>query len=501
MSLARLFGIVGCERLHGETSVNKMPAAMGHRAEAEEEAAKKDATHLAPATKTRDPNATSLIESPAAFTRQRPGGVFVVLTGADRGEQVVLDDSQRQITIGSAPGADLVLSDRTVSRRHCTVGLEDGQVVVRDLDSTNGSFTHGSRFKEIVIGHGAEVTLGKTVLKFVPREETLEPEECSEGSFGELIGHDPKMRRLFGLLRDIAQSDTTVLIEGETGTGKELIAEEIHRHSRRANGPFVVFDCGAVPRELIESTLFGHVKGAFTGAIADRRGAFAEAHGGTIFLDEIGELALDLQPALLRALDKRAVRRVGANAYEQVDVRVVAATNRDLREEVARRNFREDLFYRLAVIRVHLPALRERGRDIDVLADHFVRQFSPSRKLAIPPNEMQRLRSYGWPGNVRELRNVIERACVLSKGDSLLIEDALGDQLQHAAPVGFRTSLPFKEAKGQLVEQFEREYIIDLMKRHRMNLSAAAREAQIDRKHLRELLRKYGLDTRADYQD
>ena len=218
-------------------------------------------------------------------------------------------------------------------------------------------------------------------------------------------------------------------------------------------------------------------------------------------MDEIGELALDLQPALLRALDKRAVRRVGANAYEQVDVRVVAATNRDLREEVARRNFREDLFYRLAVIRVHLPALRERGRDIDVLADHFVRQFSPSRKLAIPPNEMQRLRSYGWPGNVRELRNVIERACVLSKGDSLLIEDALGDQLQHAAHVGFRTSLPFKEAKGQLVEQFEREYIIDLMKRHRMNLSAAAREAQIDRKHLRELLRKYGLDTRPDYQD
>jgi DNA-binding NtrC family response regulator len=448
----------------------------------------------------RDPNATSLLEEVAAdFTRQKPGGVFVVLSGPDRGEQVILEE--RQITIGSAPSCDLVLSDRTVSRRHVTVSLESEQVLVRDLSSTNGSFTHGSRFKEIAIGHGAELQLGKTMLKFLPREEALEPEECNEDNFGELLGHDAKMRRLFGLLRDIAPSDTTVLIEGETGTGKELIAEEIHRHSRRAGGPFVVFDCGAVPHELIESSLFGHVKGAFTGAIADRKGAFTEAHGGTIFLDEIGELALDLQPALLRALDKRAVRRVGANIYEQVDVRVIAATNRDLRDEVARRMFREDLFYRLAVIRVHLPSLRERGRDIDLLAQHFMEQFAPERHLAIPPAELQRLRSYRWPGNVRELRNVIERACVLSKGDSLHIEDALGDEIHAPLPAGFRMGLPFKEAKGQLVEQFEREYVIDLMKRHRMNLSAAAREAQIDRKHLRELLRKYGLDSRGELPD
>ena len=445
-----------------------------------------------PVSGTRDPNATSVLDEVPEFTRQKPGGMFMVLSGPDRGEQVTF--GTEPITIGSAPSCDLVLSDRTVSRRHVTVSLERDQVIVRDLSSTNGSFTHGSRFKEIAIGYGAELRLGKTVLKFLPREEAVEPEESPEESFGQLLGRDAKMRRLFALLRDIAPSDTTVLIEGETGTGKELIAEEIHRHSRRASGPFVVFDCGAVPRELIESTLFGHVKGAFTGAIADRRGAFAEAHGGTIFLDEIGELALDLQPALLRALDKRAVRRVGANAYEQVDVRVIAATNRDLREEVARKNFREDLFYRLAVLRVHLPPLRERGRDIDVLTEHFMRQFASERNLHIPPAEVQRLRAYGWPGNVRELRNVIERACVLSKGESLNIEDALGDEIQAPLSIGFRMGLPFKEAKGQLVEQFEREYIVDLMKRHRMNLSAAAREAQIDRKHLRELLRKYGLD-------
>jgi DNA-binding NtrC family response regulator len=442
----------------------------------------------------RDPNATSVLDEPE-FTRQKPGGVFLVIKGPDRGEQVVL--SGPPITFGSAPGCDLVLSDRTVSRRHATASLEDGQVVVRDLSSTNGSFTHGARFKEITVGYGAEVKLGKTVVKFLPQEEAVEPEELAEDSFGQLLGRDGKMRRLFGLMRDIALNDTTVLIEGETGTGKELIAEEIHRHSRRADGPLVVFDCGAVPRELIESALFGHVKGSFTGAITDRKGAFAEAHGGTIFLDEIGELALDLQPALLRALDRRTIRRVGANTYEQIDVRVIAATNRDLREEVARKTFREDLYYRLAVIRVHLPPLRERGRDIDLLIEHFKRQFAGDRELVLTPEDMQRLRSYTWPGNVRELRNVIERACVLSKGETLNIDDALSEGAPQV-PIGFRVGLPFKEAKGQLVEQFEREYIVDLMKRHRMNLSAAAREAQIDRKHLRELLRKYGLDMRGD---
>ena len=238
--------------------------------------------------------------------------------------------------------------------------------------------------------------------------------------------------------------------------------------------------------------LFGHVKGSFTGAITDRRGAFTEAHGGTIFLDEIGEMALDLQPSLLRVLDKRAVRKVGSNTYEKIDVRVVAATNRDLRGEVAKKTFREDLFYRLAVIRVGVPPLRERGSDIPLLIQHFVSTFGPG--LTVSPEDMSRLVRHSWPGNVRELRNVIERACLLARGATINLEDAL---VSEAAPsLGIRTDLPFKEAKGQLVEMFEREYIEDLMRRHKMNLSAAAREAQIDRKHLRELIRKYGLDPR-----
>ena len=273
------------------------------------------------------------------------------------------------------------------------------------------------------------------------------------------------MRRLFALLGDIAPTDATVLIEGETGTGKELIAEEIHNHSQRANGPFVVFDCGAVPRELIESALFGHVKGSFTGAIADRKGAFAEANGGTIFLDEIGELPLDLQPTLLRVLDKRAVRRVGANTYEKVDVRVVAATNRDLREEVAKKAFREDLYYRLAVIRVHAAAAaRARRRHPAPRRALRADLLAAAAALKLSAEDMQRLQRHAWPGNVRELRNVIERACVLSKGDSLNLDDALGADGPGQPALGIRTDLPFKEAKGQLVELFEREYIVDLMK-------------------------------------
>ena len=435
------------------------------------------------------------MDEPPAFTRQR-GGSFLVIKGSDRGETALLD--KEPLVFGSSPTCGMVLTDKTVSRQHMEArwAKDGGGVVLRDLDSTNGTFFQGSRFKEITLAFGAEFKLGRTVVKFLPEEEVVEPEISDADTFGSLKGQDPKIRRLFALLADIAVTNATVIIEGETGTGKELVADEIHKHSLRANGPFVVFDCGAVPHDLIESALFGHVKGSFTGAVSDRKGAFGEAHGGTIFLDEIGELSPDLQPSLLRVLDKRAVRRVGANQYEKVDVRVVAATNRDLREEVVRRNFREDLYYRLAVIRITLPPLRERGMDIPYLVDHFVQLFSPKgRRLEVPPEEMARLQRHSWPGNVRELRNVIERACVLSKGDVISTDDAFmsGDT---APSLGVRTDLPFKEAKGQLVEFFELEYIVDLMRRHKMNLSAAAREAQIDRKHLRELIRKYDIGSR-----
>ena len=441
-------------------------------------------------------NVTALLDDLPSFSRQNRGGIFLVIKGPDRGESVRL--TQGSVAFGSAPSCELVLSDKTVSRKHLVAELVGDEVLMIDQGSTNGTFIGDSRFEKIAIGFGAEIKLGRTVVKFLPDEEVVEPEPSPETAFGSIVGADTKMRQLFHLMTDVAATNATVLIEGETGTGKELIAEEVHNHSPRRDGPFVVFDCGSVPRELIESMLFGHVKGSFTGAITDRKGAFAEAHGGTIFLDEIGEMALDLQPSLLRVLDKRAVRKVGSNVYEKIDVRVVAATNRDLRAEVAKKAFREDLYYRLAVIRVSVPPLRERGADIPLLVNHFLQSFGPN--LACAPEDMAKLVRHSWPGNVRELRNAIERACLLSRTSSINIEDALlgGD----AAPaLGIRTDLPFKEAKGQLVEMFEREYIEDLMKRHKMNLSAAAREAQIDRKHLRELIRKYALDPRAKIDD
>jgi two-component system, NtrC family, nitrogen regulation response regulator GlnG len=259
----------------------------------------------------------------------------------------------------------------------------------------------------------------------------------------------------------------------------------------------VVFDCGAVPKELIESALFGHVRGAFTGAVSDRRGAFAEADGGTLFLDEIGELALDMQPSLLRALDKRMVRPVGGNGYHTVSVRVVAATNRDLRAEVGARRFREDLYYRLAVFRVAVPPLRARPNDVALLIQHFVTQFARRPNLQILPEDLDRLSRHSWPGNVRELRNLIERACALSHGDVL---DFGEDPATKGTPSPIHDPgaagalhLPFKEAKAQVVDRFERQYLEALLQRHSGNLSAASRTAEVDRKHLRELIRKHGL--------
>jgi DNA-binding NtrC family response regulator len=433
---------------------------------------------------------TALLDDAPAYSRQNRGGVFMVVKGPDRGALVRI--GERPISFGSGAGCSLVLTDTTVSRKHLEARLVGDEIIVTDCGSKNGILMHGIRIEKAAIGFGAEIKLGRTVIKLVPDEEFVEPAPSSRMAFGSIVGADTRMRQLFTLLEDVSPTTATILIEGETGTGKELIAEEIHAHSDRRAGPFVVFDCSSVPRDLVASILFGHVKGSYTGAVSDRRGAFAEAHGGTLFLDEIGEMAQDLQPALLRALDKRAVCRVGASTYETFDVRVVAATNRDLRAEVAKKQFREDLYYRLAVIRVGTPALRERGSDLQLLIEHFMRSFGP--KLSVTPDDLARLVRHSWPGNVRELRNVIERACLLARGPAINLEGAFEST---AAPgTTIRTDLPFKEAKHQLVEAFEREYVEDLMRRHAMNLSAAAREAQLDRKHLRELMRKYALETR-----
>jgi DNA-binding NtrC family response regulator len=443
---------------------------------------------------------TRLIEPEAVITRQSGRARFLVVRGPDKGESIVLGPGP--MALGSGVGADVRLSDPTVSRRHLLVTPGEAGVVVRDVGSTNGSFVRGARFQELVLSFGTEIQIGQTFLKFVPDEEPVEVAPAETDNFGALVGQDPKMRQLFRLLGEVAALDPTVVIEGETGTGKELFAEEIHRHSPRRDRPFVVFDCAAVPKELLESALFGHVRGAFTGAVADRRGAFAEADGGTLFLDEIGELGLDMQPALLRALDKRAVHPVGGQAYQSFDVRVVAATNRDLRAEVAARRFREDLYYRLAVFRISVPALRERPGDLPRLVQHFLDEFARHRAFHVPSEDLERLQSYSWPGNVRELRNVIERACALSRGDTLDLEDFFaggrGPSTRPASTRELPFDLPFKEAKARIIDDFEQAYLEHLLAKHGGNLSAAARAAQVDRKHLRELVRKHGLRATGD---
>jgi DNA-binding NtrC family response regulator len=334
--------------------------------------------------------------------------------------------------------------------------------------------------------------VGKTELKLVLADSLLHLPPSQKERFGKLWGRSLAMRRVFAVLERVAPTDAAVVIEGETGTGKDLCAQALHSESRRANEPFVVVDLAGVQPNLIESELFGHVRGAYTGAVNDRAGAFERANGGTLFLDEITALAPELQPRLLRALENRQTKRVGANDYRSFDVRVVAASNKELEGEVAAARFREDLYHRLAVVRVTLPPLRKRLTDLPLLVEKMLE--SMKRPAHLGPTTLAALQSYSWPGNVRELRNVVERALSLGGDLSELPADVL--QRPGVTPKGQLTvqaALPFKEAKERLVAVFERDYIEELMLRCDHNVSKAAREAGIDRVHLHRLLKKHGL--------
>ena len=424
----------------------------------------------------------------ATITRQSGRGRLVVVKGPDRGETIAI--AEAPITIGSGGGSDVLLSDPTISRKHLGIDPGPAGLVLRDLGSTNGSFVQGSRFNELTLAFGTEVTIGKTVLKYLPTEEEIDLAPSENESYGSLVGRDAKLRRLFRVLDDVAATEATVLIEGETGTGKELLAEEIHRHSPRKDGPFIVFDCGAVPDELIESALFGHVRGAFTGAITDRPGAFEEADGGTLFLDEIGELPLPLQPKLLRVLEAREVRRIGSAQPRKINVRVIAATNRDLREEVNRGTFRQDLYFRLEVVRLQVPPLRERPEDIPVLAEHFRQLAKPGAAGAPLSDEaLANFMAHPWPGNVRELRNAVERLTVM---DEMPFSTPATRPATGAEPP-VDVQQPFKDAKNALVEGFERRYVSAMLEATGGNISEAARRAGIDRVYLLRLMGRYGL--------
>ncbi len=432
--------------------------------------------------------------------------VLRVTAGPDKGSQIQV--ASQRITVGRSAVNDLALTDSSVSGTHLEILLSDSQgILLRDLDSTNGSTVNGVRVREAWIEPGTKISLGKTELDFLSAD-AVEVQLSEQDNYGAMWGASPAMREVFAVLEKIAPTEMSVLIGGETGCGKELVARALHDESPRADKPFVVLDCGSLPRELAEAAILGHKKGAFTGAISDRAGAFEDADGGTLFLDEIGELPLDLQPKLLRVLDRREVQRIGETQVRKVDVRVVAATHRDLRKMVGAGQFREDLYFRLSVMSVDLPPLRDRGDDILLLARRFLEDFRRLRGMEVQlgPDAKAALMAERWPGNVRELKNTIERAAYMAKGGVVQPSDLfLGRrrpaQKSEAPPEASADGvlpapeygLPFKEAKQELLDGFEREYFKRLLAKTDNNLSRAAGEAGITRYYLRELLKRLGM--------
>ena len=410
---------------------------------------------------------------------------LVVLSGVDRGQELVL--THGTYFVGKHPRCALVLRDEQVSRRHLELRIGASGVQARDLGSRNGSFFRGGRFSEIVVSTGAVLRIGNTELTILS-EEAPPPFLPSEAeSFSGLRGRSLAMRQTFALLERVAPTGAGVLIEGETGTGKELCAEAIHAASPRATGPFVICDLGALTRSLLEGELFGHVRGAFTGADRERAGAFETAHGGTLFLDEIGELELELQPRLLRAIERHQVARIGETRTRTVDVRILAATNRDLDEEVKAGRFREDLYHRLSVVRVRLPPLRQRKEDLPLL----VEALTAGRGAGVAPETLTLFGEYDWPGNVRELANVLERGFALAGPGQPLAPAHLGLGPGGPGPgVGIED---FHLAKEQLIERWERDFLGRLLESSGDNLSHAARASGLGRAHLYRLLKKYKL--------
>ncbi len=440
------------------------------------------------------------VKPDGAFTVLGGGQVaakLVVVAGPDQGLEVALNGT---IAVGSLDECEMQLRDAAVSRRHATFSVSDGRIRVKDLGSSNGTFLGDTRVVEADISIGAVLTLGNTSLAIHPSWWIREVTPSTARQFGELLGESVAMREIFAILERVAYADVGVLIEGESGTGKELVARSIHSASVRAGKPYVVFDCTSIPRNLAESELFGHRQGAFSGATSDRSGAFERADGGTICLDEIGELPIDLQSKLLRVLETGEIRAVGADEPRTIDVRVVAATNRDLHAEAARGNFRSDLLYRIEVVKLRMPPLRQRPQDIPMLVSHFLRDKLPAGD-AVTGDNLQRLMGYSWPGNVRELRNTLARAVALANRPNAPLASFaqlvfnLGPA--SAAPVtigmdfpGVSSPLPYKDAKAQLTASFDRAYVEALMERHKGNVTQAAKAAGLSRKHLYSLIEK-----------
>jgi two-component system, NtrC family, response regulator HydG len=398
------------------------------------------------------------------------------------------------VSVGSDEANDVVLPHRFVSGRHLKLTRKDGLFRVVDQGSTNGTYVGNVRVYEVEVPLFTSIRLGDTELLLEPLSTPRK-----EQSFHGIIGSDPSVRQLAELIERVAPSSAAVAIFGESGTGKELVAHAVHQRSTRHEQAFIPVNCAAISKELIESELFGHEKGAFTGALNARKGAFEEADGGTLFLDEIGELPLDLQAKLLRALESGEIKRVGAARPITVDVRVVAATNRDLMAMAREGKFREDLYYRLCVIPLHLPPLRNRKGDLISLAEHFIRAFSPrGQHVRLTQSAIERLQGHRWPGNIRELRNVVHRALLLRKGPMIDAGDISFDQEVNAA-----TGLPVPEVPPgmtleQMLEKVERQIVENALRKWNNNRERVARELGVARSTLFKRLKDWGLTNKDD---
>jgi transcriptional regulator with GAF, ATPase, and Fis domain len=421
----------------------------------------------------------------------RYGKTRVTVTkGPDAG--LTLEVAGTPVRIGTSTDNDIVLTDDTVSRRHCEIEPSVEGVCVRDMGSTNGVVSAGMRIFEAMLVGPVSLQLGQTSLSITPLDETVDKEQSTIDRFGDVLGRSARMRELFADLERIARTDVTLLIEGETGTGKDLVAESVHRASPRADRPYVVFDCGAVAPTLVESELFGHERGAFTGAVATRQGVFEQADGGTLFMDEIGELPKELQPKLLRVLEKREIRRVGAAKTLSVDVRVIAATNRNTLAEVKRGGFRQDLYFRIAAAHVTVPPLRDRMDDLPLLVEHFLAQERPPRsKSEVMPDVWDLLRAYRWPGNVRELRNAVQRLLVMPERALRELPMDTGGAMGAVPPSG--EIVPLRVARRDASDAFERAYLEAVLQKTEGNVTRAAAIAEVSRQMVQKLMRKHGL--------
>ena len=428
------------------------------------------------------------------------------------GQHVKVIDGR--VIVGSAQASGIVVGDPTVSRVHAELEARQDGLWVRDLGSRNGTFVDGLQVTGARVPDKGKVRLGSTefVVDYDPAQKR--PVEIwPNDTFGKLVGTSVPMRELFATLARIAPMDASVLINGETGTGKELVARAIHDSSPRATRPFVVVDCAALPENLLDAELFGHTKGAFTGAVGARTGAIEAADGGSVFLDEIGELPISMQPKLLRVLESHTVRRVGETTHRNVDVRFISATHRDLLTMVNAGEFREDLYFRLSVIPVEVPPLRNRREDIELLVNHFLRSGSGGGSGRASPDLLRELVNRPWRGNVRELRNFVDRARALGPSEALAISqrasaaDADRAAARPSSPVIQAATPPpaprlddaqmfeqiYKDFREAWIDAGEKEYVRRLLLRHNRNVAAAAREAEVDRTYIYRLIRKHEL--------